>query len=51
MSKASKTETFSSDVVDPFTKKPYCIKDVANGFPNQPHPKILILFKTFYFKD
>ena len=51
MSKAFKTGTFSSDVVDPFTEKPSSKKEVANGFPNQPHPKILILFKTLYFKN
>lgn len=50
MPKASKTGTFSSDVVDPFTEKPASKKEVAKGFPNQPQPKILILFKILYFK-
>ena len=33
MSKASKTETFSSDVVDPFTEKPSSIKGRCQRFP------------------
>ena len=41
---AFNNSNFSSEVVDPLTEKPSSKREIANGFPNQPHPKILTLF-------
>jgi hypothetical protein len=38
------TFNFLSEVVEPFTKNPLEISEIANGFPSHPHPKILIIF-------
>ena len=38
------TFNFSLEVVEPFTKNPLEIGEIAKSFPNHPHPKILIVF-------
>jgi len=38
---SSKRANFSSFVVEPFKEYQSSNKEIASGFPNQPHPKIL----------
>ena len=45
----SNAESFSVEVVDPFTKNPFPNKAFAKGKPNQPQPRMLI-FVIFIFK-